>query len=257
MGYSYYCMAQISPHVSLYDRRQILYIFMVAHTYGTYHITYTWFFRDLYCSDYIFCGTRVKTHIILSRQCPLVGFEHMNEWALIRPNVCIYRQAHYVIAWWRHQLETFSGLLDLCEGNPSATIPKQRPVTRSFDVFFDLRLNAGDLRRPRVRYDVTVLGILKTKTRTAPKAGSQTGWMWWQNLATGSPALYRWARGAHALLDMTNYVSDVPQEIMMTSSNENIFRVTGHLCGLFTGPRWIPRTKVSDAELWCFLSASE
>ena len=27
---------------------------------------------------------------------------------------------------------------------------------------------------------------------------------------------------------------------MMTSSNGNIFRVTGHLCGKFTGPRWIP-----------------
>ena len=45
---------------------------------------------------------------------------------------------------------------------------------------------------------------------------------------------------------------------MMTSSNGNLFRVTGHLCGEFTGPRWIPRTKASDAELWCFLwSASE
>ena len=40
---------------------------------------------------------------------------------------------------------------------------------------------------------------------------------------------------------------------MMTSSNGNIFRVTGHLCGEFTGPRWIPRTKASNAELWCFL----
>ena len=28
--------------------------------------------------------------------------------------------------------------------------------------------------------------------------------------------------------------------IMMTSSNGNIFRVTGLLCGEFTGPRWIP-----------------
>ena len=27
---------------------------------------------------------------------------------------------------------------------------------------------------------------------------------------------------------------------MMTSSNENIFPVTGHLCGEFTGQRWIP-----------------
>ena len=40
---------------------------------------------------------------------------------------------------------------------------------------------------------------------------------------------------------------------MMTSSNGNIFRVTGHLCGEFTSPRWIPRTKASDAELWCLL----
>ena len=30
---------------------------------------------------------------------------------------------------------------------------------------------------------------------------------------------------------------------MMTSSNGNIFRVTGHLCGAFTGHRWIPRTQ--------------
>ena len=39
----------------------------------------------------------------------------------------------------------------------------------------------------------------------------------------------------------------------MTSLNGNIFRVTGHLCGEFTGHRWIPHTKASDAELWCFL----
>ena len=41
--------------------------------------------------------------------------------------------------------------------------------------------------------------------------------------------------------------------VMMTSSNGSIFRVTGHLCGEFTGDRWIPHTKASDAELWCFL----
>ena len=46
--------------------------------------------------------------------------------------------------------------------------------------------------------------------------------------------------------------------IMMKSSNGNIFRVTGPLCGEFPGHRWIPLTKASDAELWCFLwSASE
>ena len=39
---------------------------------------------------------------------------------------------------------------------------------------------------------------------------------------------------------------------MMTSSNGNIFRVIGPLCGEFTGCRWIPLTKASDVELCCF-----
>ena len=34
---------------------------------------------------------------------------------------------------------------------------------------------------------------------------------------------------------------------MMTSSNGNIYRVTGHLCGEFTGHLRIPRTEASDA----------
>ena len=40
--------------------------------------------------------------------------------------------------------------------------------------------------------------------------------------------------------------------IMVTSSNGNIFRITGHLCGEFTGRRWISRTKASDAEFDVF-----
>ena len=44
---------------------------------------------------------------------------------------------------WREQMETFSALLALFAGNSPVTgeFPSQRPVTRSFDVFFDLRLN--------------------------------------------------------------------------------------------------------------------
>ena len=47
------------------------------------------------------------------------------------------------LTWWRHQMETFSALLAICAGNSPVTgeFPTQRPVTRSFDVFFDLRLN--------------------------------------------------------------------------------------------------------------------
>ena len=45
--------------------------------------------------------------------------------------------------WWRHHVETFSALLAICAGNSPVTgeFPAQRPVTRSFDVFCDLRLN--------------------------------------------------------------------------------------------------------------------
>ena len=64
-------------------------------------------------------------------------------------------------------METVSALLALCVGNLPVTgeFPSQRPVTWSFDVFFDLRRNkrlsnnnkAGDLRRHRTRYDVTIM----------------------------------------------------------------------------------------------------
>ena len=49
----------------------------------------------------------------------------------------------YNFSWWRHQMEIFSTLLALCAGNLPVTgeFPSQRPVARSFDVFFDLRLN--------------------------------------------------------------------------------------------------------------------
>ena len=55
-------------------------------------------------------------------------------------------------------METFSALLAICAGNSPATgeFPAQSPVTRSFDVFFDLRLNKR-LRRHCAHYDVIVM----------------------------------------------------------------------------------------------------
>ena len=52
--------------------------------------------------------------------------------------------------WWRHQMETFSALLAICAGNSPVPgeFPAQRPVTRSFDVFFDLRLNKRLSKQP-------------------------------------------------------------------------------------------------------------
>ena len=52
--------------------------------------------------------------------------------------------------WWRHQMKIFSAILAICAGIPrplcgNSPVPgefhAQRPVTRSFDVFFYLRLN--------------------------------------------------------------------------------------------------------------------
>ena len=47
------------------------------------------------------------------------------------------------VTWWCYQMETFSTLLALCVGNSPVTgeFPAQKPVTWSFDVFFDLCLN--------------------------------------------------------------------------------------------------------------------
>ena len=71
----------------------------------------------------------------------------------------------FSITWWRHQMETFSALLALCEGIPSVTggFPSQRQVmfalicawTNSWANYQD----AGDLRRHRAHYDVTVMRV--------------------------------------------------------------------------------------------------
>ena len=55
---------------------------------------------------------------------------------------------------WCHQMETIPALLALCWGNSpvSGEFPTQRPVTRSFDVFFDLRLNKWLSKHSRRRW---------------------------------------------------------------------------------------------------------
>ena len=88
--------------------------------------------------------------------------------SLTKPTV-EYGESGVSISWRRHQLETFSALLALCVGNSPVTgeFPARRPVTRSFDVSFDMCLNkwvnnldAGDLRRHSVHYDVITMTFL-------------------------------------------------------------------------------------------------
>ena len=87
----------------------------------------------------------------------------MNEWELPIANFGVYS----LMSWWRHQMEAFSTLLAICAGNSPATgkFSSQRPVTRSFDVFFICawtngwanHRDAGDLRRHCAHYGTTVM----------------------------------------------------------------------------------------------------
>ena len=74
-----------------------------------------------------------------------------------------------------------------------------------------------------------------------------------------------WCRlvSAHQTCHNNGQTLSIVIQYMLTSSNENIFRITGPLCGEFPGHWriplefpghwWIPLTKASNADLWCFL----
>ena len=65
------------------------------------------------------------------------------------------------LSWWRHQMETFFALLVFCEGNPPVTggFPSQRPVTWSFDVSFDMRLNKRLSKHSRRWFETPSLSL--------------------------------------------------------------------------------------------------
>ena len=96
----------------------------------------------------------------------------------------------WYIPWWRHQMESFSALLALCAGNSPVTgeFPAQRPVTRSFDVFYDLCLNKrlskqsrGWWRHHRAYYDVIVMGLERREDfSTHQTRVTKPSPQWWQ-----------------------------------------------------------------------------
>ena len=105
------------------------------------------------CIEYLFSSCMSLWNTINSIYKSHMRLYRLN--GIIAENNCIYECDSHEIGWiprecippgtkwWRHQLEKISALLALCAGNSSVTgeFPLQRPVTRSFDVFFDLRLN--------------------------------------------------------------------------------------------------------------------
>ena len=100
-------------------------------------------------------------------------------------------------------MKTFSTLLALCAGNSPVTgeFPSQRPATRSFDVFFDLRLN---------------------------KPLSEQSWGCWFEMPSRSLWLHcNEFQSIHCSLLWGVAVSITWWRHQM----ETFFRVTGHLCG--------------------------
>ena len=171
-------------------------------------------------------------------------------------------------------MEIISALLALCEGNSPVTgeFPLHRPVTRSLRVFFDVRLNKRVRKQSKRWWFETRLCTLWRHCNGVPPQppGPSVPWTGILNATHAGwvcPQMGIFHEDTQELFqneDCLNLNIYTPYQVsphckspsarfIMTSSNGNIFCVTGPLCGEFTGPRWIPRTKASDAELWCFL----
>ena len=79
-------------------------------------------------------------HLNCSSFNALVQFD---PWTITVPDTPYMVAISVVRSWRRNEMETFSALLAICAGN--STVPgeflAQRPVTRSFDIFFDLHPN--------------------------------------------------------------------------------------------------------------------
>ena len=151
-------------------------------------------------------------------------------------------------SWWRHQMETFSALLALCAGN--SPVPGEFPLCVTFvrgihrspvnsphkgqwrgALMFPLictwindwvnNREAGDLRRHRAHYDVSV--------------------MWFRHQSAAIFAVIKRS-------EIRNIKSPATRRFIQLFALASIketskLSVTGPLWGEFTGDRWIPRTK--------------
>ena len=149
----------------------------------------------------VMCFTSYMSYCVLFS---FVGFwigkkrltrELKHHWRCMKWNYWSAKYPSFVFTttWRRHQMETFSALLVLCAGNSPITgeFPSQRPVTRSFDVFFDLRLNK--------RLDKQSCG-------------------WW--FATPSRSLWRHCNDMHKVASYLEFKHSVRSSLLEISPNK-------------------------------------
>ena len=97
-------------------------------------------------------GNLTKTYILLH----FVMRDHISFKTILKGGL---------FTWWRHQMETFSALLDLCAGNSPVTVNSPHKGQWRGALMFSLiwmngwvnNREAGDLRCHRVHYDIIVM----------------------------------------------------------------------------------------------------
>ena len=147
---------------------------MTSHYLNQWWLDYWCIYASLGLNEFTHCGLVLPNSdrfgSILAQVCLVAQSHYLHHCWLI-----ISRVLHYSLIgngtgnapWWRHQMETFSALLAICAGNSPVPgeFPTQRPVTRSFDVFFICawingwvnNRDAGDLRRHHAHYDIIIM----------------------------------------------------------------------------------------------------
>ena len=98
--------------------------------------------------------------------------------AILLPEVVIIAHLRYAETWWRHQMEAFSALLAICAGNSPVPVKSPHKGQWRGALMFSLicaRINdwvnnqeAGDLRRHRGHYDVSVMNLIFQCRSTIP-----------------------------------------------------------------------------------------
>ena len=144
------------------------------------------------------------------------------------------------IAWWRHQMETFSALLAIWAGNSPVTVefPSQRPVTRSFDVFFDLHLNKRLSKQAKRRWFEKPSRLLWHHCN-----GDANN----NNMPTYKPS------GPGALLDPRVIVGKLFQRVFGAVPDNAVFYLCQHIAlGFMTKhvPREWPRVSLAMSATW-------
>ena len=94
----------------------------------------------IHYQHYIFFVGRIhhQSLVASSHKAPLM--QDFDVFFIVNLNKLLKKQSSYfrfgtLLSWYRHQMETFSTLLALCERNPPVTggFPSQWPVARTFD----------------------------------------------------------------------------------------------------------------------------